>query len=262
MLYRSRTCQIQSLVQRDAIDATQHRERNDAQLNRILAQLTRLITHPQAQAEELEEGGQPSTPIVVEHNATAEVNTHSKVQELTHQAWNISETPADATVATLQFQPRTQEFCEDTCNCICHLRHRSWWRSPLILRNVVGFFFLGYSGLSFLKPACDSIGCRNYSSQRFKVTYCVPRWLLAKAIHVATRMTPYGDPFLTLTIQARTDEFAPNSIYHLAQRNNIKGIEEMLKRRMASPNDADHKGGVTPLHVSPLENNSDVFLVC
>ena len=261
MLYRSRTCQIQSLVQRDAIDATQHRERNDAQLNRILAQLTRLITHPQAQAEELEEGGQPSTPIVVEHNATAEVNTHSKVQELTHQAWNISETPADATVATLQFQPRTQEFCEDTCNCICHLRDRSWWRSPLILRNVVGFFFLGYSGLSFLKPACDSIGCRNYSSQRFKVTYCVPRWLLAKAIHVATRMTPYGDPFLTLTIQARTDEFAPNSIYHLAGRNNIKGIEEMLERRIASPNDADHRAGVTPLHVSPSENDSVVFIV-
>ena len=261
-LYRSRTCQIQSLVQRDTVDATQHRKQNDAQLDLILAQLTRLATHPRAQVEELDEGSRPPTPIVVEHDNSAEDNTHSHFQDLVHQAWNISETPADATVATLQFQPRTLGICEDSCNCICHLRDRSWWRSPLILRNVVGFFFLGYCGLSFLKPACNSIGCRSHSNQRFKVTYCVPRWLLAKAVHVATRMTPYGDIFLTLTIQARTDEFAFNSIYHLAQRNNIKGIEKVLERRMASPNDADQRTGVTPLHVSPLGEHSIVFTVC
>ena len=261
-LYRSRTCQIQSLVQRETIDATQHRKRNDAQLDLILAQLTRLITHPQAQVEELDEGGQPPTPVVAEHNAKAEDNTYSQFQDLAHQAWDVSETPADAPVATLQFQPRALEVCEDSCNCICHLRDRSWWRSPVILRNVVGLFFLGYSGLSFLKPACNSIGCRSHSSQRFKVTYCVPQWLLAKAVHVATRMTPYGDILLTLTIQARTDEFAFNSIYHLAQRNNIKGIEKLLERRMASPNDADQRSGVTPLHVSPLGEHPFVFIVC
>lgn len=149
-VYRSRVCQIQSLVQIDTVDATEHRKRNDAQLNLILAQLTRLNSHPDAQAEELVEGSQSSTPIVVEHSVTAEDNKCSRIRDLAPQAWNISESPADETVATLQFQPHTLELCEDSCNCICHLRDRSWWRSPLILRNVVGFFFLGYSSLSFL----------------------------------------------------------------------------------------------------------------
>ena len=239
----------------------QHRTRNDAQLNLILAHLTQLISQPQTQVEELNEGDQIPTSAMGEKVVTSEDNERSQTQSLAHESWNFSEVPADATIATLQFRPRTPDLCEDSCNCICHLRDRSWWRSPLVLKNVVGFFFLGYSGLSFLQPMCNSIGCQSHSNHFFKVTYCVPKWLLTKAVHVATKMTPHGDCFLMLTIQARTDEFAPNSIYHLAQRNNIKGIKEMIGRRMASPNDADQNTGFTSLHVSPFKEYS-VILLC
>ena len=200
---------------------------------------------------------------MVNPGAAAEDITRSRIQDLPLHAWSISpESQGDATIATLQFQQRTLEICEDSCDCICHLRDRSWWRSPLILKNVVGFLFLGYSGLAFLKPTCSSTGCRSHSSRVFKATYCVPRWLLAKAVHMATRMTPYGDPLFILTVQTRTDEFAPNSIYHLAQRNNIKGIDDMLEKRMASPNDADRRTGFTSLHVSPLGEYFVTFITC
>lgn len=159
-------------------------------------------------------------------------------------------------MASFQFQQRTPDICDDSCNCICHLRDRSWWRSPLVLKIVVGFFFLGYTGFSLLKPACSSMNCKSSSSIRpLKVTYCVPRWLLSKAIHIALGMTPFGDPLLFLTLQARTNEFSSNSLYHLAQRNNVKGIESVLDRRMASPNDADQRTGFTALHVCARMNS-------
>ena len=241
----------------------QHRKRSDAQLDAILMRLTQLMSNSQAQASKPDTEGQSSTLAMFRTGATARDITCPRIQDLPLQAWSISpESQRDAKIATLQFQQRTLEICEDSCDCICHLRDRSWWRSPLILRNVVGFLFLGYSGLSFLKPACSSIGCRSQSSRAFKATYCVPRWLLAKAVHMATRMNPYGDPLFTLTVQARTDEFAPNSIYHLAQRNNVKGIEVMLEKRMASPNDADQRTGVTSLHVGPSGEHFVTSIVC
>lgn len=250
-------CRIESVVQSESVDARQHRKQIDTQLDLILTQLTQLTSDEQAQTAKPNAEGRPSTQAV----AKPEI-TRSRIQDLSSQAWDISsESQGNTTIATLRFQQYTREICEDSCNCICHLRDRSWWRSPLILRNVVGFLFLGYSGLSFLKPACSSIGCRSHSSRVFTVTYCVPRWLLAKAVHISTKMTPYGDPLFTLTVQTRTDEFACNSIYHLAQRNNIKGLEDMLETRMASPNDADQRTGYTSLHVS-ASGESFVHLLC
>ena len=150
---------------------------------------------------------------------------------------------------TLQFQERTSMPCNDHCDCVCHLRDRSWWRSPLILRNVIGFFFFNYSSLWILKPACKSPRCRSYSTRVFKATFCLPRWFLTRAAHLIARMNPYGDPSVALTIQKRTLESILNSIYHLSQQGNVTGIEDLFKMRMASPND-DDQNGCTALNVS------------
>jgi len=119
----------------------------------------------------------------------------------------------------------------------------------MVIRNIVGFLFLHYSSLRILEPACTTSDCRSYSAGVFKITLCLPRWFLLKAAHFAAKISPHGDPTAGLTIQRRTPEFATDSIYHLSQRNNIAGIEYLLKFRMASPNDADDLNGCTPLHV-------------
>ena len=228
-----------------------HWEQNHAKLDLILTQIMQLTSDLQVSSQEPDAEDQ-SLPLNVDENSTiAENNSRSSIRNQSFQEnCTIRGIGEDNRMASFQFQQRTRDICDDSCDCICHLRDRSWWRSPLVLRNVVGFFFLGYTGFSLLKPACSSINCKSFSSSRaFKVTYCVPRWLLSKAVHMAMGMTTFGDPQLFLTLQARTNEFSPNSLYHLAQRNNIRGIESVLNRRMASPNDADQRTGSTALHV-------------
>ena len=217
-----------------------------------------LTSDLQASSQERHAVGQSLTLNVDDNSSIAENDSGSPIRDQLPQGNSIIRgIGEDDETATFRFQQRTPDICDDSCDCICHVRDKSWWRSPLILRNVVGFFFLGYTGLSLLKPQCSSENCKSFASSRaFKVTYCVPRWLLSKAVHMAMGMTPFGDPRLFLTIQTRTDEFAPNSLYHLAQRNNIKGIKRVFDRRMASPNDADQRTGSTALHVGTIMDSS------
>ena len=153
----------------------------------------------------------------------------------------------DDTIA-IQFQKRGTTYCNEECDCICHLRSRHWWRSPAVIKNIVGFLFLHYTSLSILEPACTTPSCRNYSTRILKITFCLPKWFLLKAAHFAAKISPHGDPTAGLTIQRRTPEFATDSIYHLSERNNIAGLQHILRSRMASPNDADDLNGCTSLH--------------
>lgn len=251
-------CEIESIVRRESAGAIQYRQQSDAKLDLILTKLTNLSPYPQVLT--------PERYLVVQPQTLAEVEpdlSHSRTQDLSFQARsNSSAIQENTAIAVLQCQQSTTEICEGTCNRVCHLRNRLWWRSPLILKNVVGFFFLGYSGLEFLRPACSSRSCRFYSGQVFRVTYCVPRWLLAKAVHIATGKSPYGDPFFTLRVQSRTDYLARNSLYYLAHRNDTKGIQQALERRVACPNDADRYTGSTSLHVSQLGDLQMALIVC
>lgn len=159
----------------------------------------------------------------------------------------------DDTVA-IYLQKNGIESCDERCDCLCHLRIRYWWKSPMVFRNIVGFFFLHYSSLWMLEPACTSQGCSKYSSRAFKITLCLPRRFLLKAAHFTAKMSPHGDPTFGLRIQRRTPEFATDSISHLSQRNNLAGIKDLLNSRIASPNDADDLNGFTPLHASITAN--------
>lgn len=258
MAGRARMSRIESIVRHETVDAMQHRQQSDEKLDLILTKLTNLSSYPQVMTAERYPVVQPRTLAAVEPDLA-----RSRIQDLSSQAYSNSlAIQEDTAIAALQCQQRRTDFCEDICNCVCHLRNRSWWRSPLILKNVVGFFFLGYSGLKFLKPACTSRGCRSYSSQVCRVTYYAPRWLLAKAVCIATGKTPYGDLFFILRVQSRTDYLAPNSLYRLAHRNDTRGIQEAFERRVANPNDADQYTGSTSLHVSLPGDLQVEFIMC
>jgi hypothetical protein len=61
--------------------------------------------------------------------------------------------------------------------------------------------------------------------------------------------TCFGGPSVGLFIQSRYPEFNENSIFLLANHGNTKGLKLLLDSKKASPNDADHNRGHTPLHV-------------
>lgn len=167
----------------------------------------------------------------------------------------------------MEFQKRQESLCKEGCYCLCHLRSRRWWRSPMILRNIVGFLSLHYSSLRVLEPACTNQQCNKYSRRGFRITLCLPRWFLSRAANAAAHLSPHGDPTAGLIIQRTTPEFATDSIYHLSQRNDVGGIEHLLKWRLASPIDRDDLNGCTPLHVrKPLtmytSKSTNIAQVC
>lgn len=240
MTFSSRVCRVESAVQDVLTDIAVYQTKTEAKLDLLFQQIQPTpAPDPQAENESIdaesitENATSPPmcTPPPTVRQASLEGQHHNNIM-------------------TFQFQEGTPVYCDDLCDCICHLRNRSWWRSPLILRNVVGFFSLNYSSLWILKPACTSARCRSYSTRVFKATFCLPRWFLAKAAHVAARMTPHGDPYIALTIQRRTAEFTEDSIFELSLRGDVAGIENLIKRRIASPNDAGDHSGCTALHVS------------
>jgi len=53
-----------------------------------------------------------------------------------------------------------------------------------------------------------------------------------------------------LTLQRRTQEFAENSIYRLAERGDVSGIESLIRSGRACSTDAADSNGYTALHVS------------
>lgn len=227
-----------------------HFDRNEARLELVLGQIA-LISRRQlsnARRDGLLTGNESDESEFASRNSK---RAKDCIQPLDYEH-NVSNPLQRDDIVTFQFQERTSASCEDDCNCACHLRYRSWLKSPVLLKNLIGFFFLNYSSVWIFRPACTSRSCNSRSTRAFKATFCVPYWFLARAAHIGAKMNQYGDPSVGLTLQRRTPEFAVDSIYHISARGDIAGIELLLKRGEASPIDADDLNGRTALHVRIL----------
>jgi hypothetical protein len=204
----------------------------------------------------LEKTGQYDGPrsqnatYAVHHSGNPGQPTNQCVTKTTTSRASTAINQQSGSVAAVHFQEDFFCPCPGNCDCNCHLRSRIWRRSPPVLQGVIGFLALHYSGLALLKPACSSEKCNSYSSKVFKATYCLPRWLLMKAAHVWMQSGPFNAPTVALTLQRRTQEFAENSIYHLAERGDLSGVEQLIRSRLACPTDAADSNGYTALHVS------------
>jgi hypothetical protein len=187
--------------------------------------------------------------LTVLHSESPGQPTNKCVKETTAGTASTVINQQSGYIAAVHLQEDMFCPCPGDCNCTCHLRSRTWRRSPPILQSVIGILSLHYSGLALLKPACNSENCNSYSSKVFKATYCLPRWLLMKAAHVWMQSGPFGAPVVGLTLQRRTQEFAENSIYHLTERGDLSGVEQLIRSRLACPTDAADSNGYTALHV-------------
>lgn len=193
-----------------------------------------------------------SQPFSTRNQCTGHEQTTNTSTSTINPAIRIASVEVDRqsdSIVAIQFQENLFRRCTDDCNCICHLRSRTWRRSSLLLQSAIGFLTLHYNGLMLLRPVCSSIHCKNFSSKTFKVTFCFPRWLLMKAAHVLMQSGPFGSPAVSLTLQRRTQEFAENSIYRLAESGNLEGVISAIMSRIADPTDAADSNGYTALHV-------------
>ena len=68
----------------------------------------------------------------------------------------------------------TTGHCRSDCCCCCHRRNH--FRSPSLLRNVLGSLSIGFHTSPWAAPACNSPSCRD-RYRRFAYAYAFPQWL-------------------------------------------------------------------------------------
>lgn len=149
------------------------------------------------------------------------------------------------------FRMYKQSNCEGTCDCACHSNYQC--RTPLMLRNLIGTLFFGYTGSSFLRPKCENSTCQNRTGQSFQLTYCFPQWFLEKAIHLVAAITYTGNPMFGLEVRRRVGWGGEDSILKFALTGNTVGVKTLLNVGRVSMTDVDPNHGRSALYVSLRE---------
>jgi hypothetical protein len=110
--------------------------------------------------------------------------------------------------------------------------------------------FIGYAGLPVWTRECDKPDCFNQYSRTLQVSCTFPWWLLRKTVDFVAAWTYNNEPHFGLKVRNRI-QTSGNSIYMFARNGNIGGIEELFRKRKASPNDVSSGTGESILHVGP-----------
>ena len=116
-------------------------DRNEARLELVLGQIALISRRQLSNARR--NGSLTGNKCDESEFACRNSNAKDGIQPLGY-GHSVSNPLQRDDVVTFQFQERTSASCEDDCHCACHLRYRSWLKSPVLLKSLMGFFFLNY----------------------------------------------------------------------------------------------------------------------
>ena len=145
----------------------------------------------------------------------------------------------------VSWQQGSKIECSSDCECSCHTQQNLQAYSSL--GNILGRLFLAYSGSSILRKPCDLSTCRQQNAKSIRLTYFFPRWFLNNVISTTFSTSRLGTPSLNLKIRKIVPE--TNRLFALCMTEGVDGIQQFFVNKEASPDDIQHRGGWTPLHV-------------
>ena len=137
--------------------------------------------------------------------------------------------------------------CSISCRCNCH-NVRSVG-SPSILRNVLGFLFIRYSGYPLgFSHQCSDATCQSQPRFRMRTVYCFPSWLFGRTIEMNVIASHYVEPSVSLTTRGI---FLPSSdISQAIHLDDDQALQQLFSNRSAWPNDVMLHSGRSALQVS------------
>lgn len=155
---------------------------------------------------------------------------------------------------------RNVSECSRGCQCSCHVRQRL--NTPRLLDEFLGTLFIGYSG-SPLIQRCNQKPCRGRKDSSTTFTYQFPQWFItSRMIQLKAKVTALYGPELSLRFNRVVGGKA--LIFHYATTGDVSKMKHLFEQGRASPSDVRFDSGLTPLHVSVLEEidlDSDVELL-
>ena len=127
-----------------------------------------------------------------------------------------------------------QSYCRAYCRCDCHKQGTFTW-VPL-LKSVVGSLFIGYSGNPFrMAPRCTNVYCRTGLKFGAYVHYYFPLWFLQKVLDIEIISTIFQEPKVTLNM--RGVQVGGGELFRLTLLDDARGVQQLLDRGLARPND-------------------------
>ncbi|KAI9772906.1 MAG: hypothetical protein M1840_008788 [Geoglossum simile] len=131
--------------------------------------------------------------------------------------------------------------CRPGCPCACHSQGRSV--TPALIDRVLGRLFVGYAGLPFLSPKCDSDACEKAQIPHVSLEYWFPLgffWSQIISFQIAN-----ASPQMQLSFLRRVPDSA--QCVDFALDGNIEGLKDLFKRGLASPRDVSSTRGYSVL---------------
>lgn len=137
--------------------------------------------------------------------------------------------------------------CRTGCPCSCHGERTA--SSPSFMNRMLGYTFIGYSGLPLLSDKCDSDQCSKKQIPTANIEYWFPLgfcWSQIVRFHLA--YDPNTGPSLQLSTLRQVSD--SSQCVSFALNGNIEGLKGLFQDGLASPRDVSTTRGYSLLRVS------------
>ena len=139
--------------------------------------------------------------------------------------------------------------CSPNCHCACHTSRKLATPGPI--DRVLGQLFVGYSGLPFISPKCDSDECLKLHVSHVSVEYWFPLgFFWSQIVRLQVGYQPNIGPQFQLSTLRRVPDSA--QCVNFALNGNIEGLKGLFIRGLASPRDVSSTRGYSILRVGFL----------
>ncbi|KAK5691678.1 hypothetical protein LTR17_025645 [Elasticomyces elasticus] len=135
-------------------------------------------------------------------------------------------------------------FCRRDCPCVCH-KQRSV-STPSAIDRWLGQLSVEFSGIPMINVKCDNDSCERSQAPQVSMEYWFPLgFLWSQIIRLRMGYQPNIGPQLQLSMLRRVPDSAP--AIDFAMKGNVKGLQDLFRRGLASPRDVSSTRGYTML---------------
>lgn len=186
----------------------------------------------------------------------------AKMQQPQESPRTGSKPPAPNRASVMAIRASCPSFssCSEWCSCNCHRPGAISANTPF--NSMLGFLFVGYSGLPVIRAPCNERSCTRRSDLSLVIVYFFPLWFLARYLSMSIRVNPLLGPMINIRTPRLIRWMDKEAqLFHFAKAGNIDGIRNLFSARVASPFDLTVAQGESALFVGLYPIPSSPFSV-